>query len=230
MSAVERAHNPRAYAWRLLDSPLAWKALRLILDAAFGLYRRRISLLTQWGVLDGAPSVLDVGCGIGQYCSVTTGPYLGVDMTERYIEHARRRDRHQTGREFRAANVTTLEAERQVFDIVLMVDFLHHLDDGLCENLLTTAARLSRRYVISLEPVQEQQSPLGRWIIDHDRGDHMRSFARYHTLFERSPLIIERSEELHLGPINTRAVLASTSVEQSPNLASHLPREQIDER
>jgi SAM-dependent methyltransferase len=230
MSAVEQVHYPRAYAWRLLDRPLAWETLRFTLDAAFGLYRGRISLLTQWGVLDGAPSVLDVGCGIGQYCSVTSGPYLGVDMTERYIEHARRRHRHQTRREFRAANVTTLEAERQVFDIVLMVDFLHHLDDDLCENLLATAARLSRHYVISLEPVQEQQSRLGRWIIDHDRGDHMRSLARYHTLFERSPLSIERSEELHLGPINTRAVLASASVEQPQNAASHVPREQISER
>jgi 2-polyprenyl-3-methyl-5-hydroxy-6-metoxy-1,4-benzoquinol methylase len=105
--------------------------------------------------------------------------------------------------------VTTLEDEQQVFDIVLMVDFLHHLDDSSCAKLLTTATRLSRSYVISLEPVTEQHNRVGSWIIDNDRGDYMRPVAAYHRLFEQSPLFIERSEELHLGPINTRAVLAS---------------------
>jgi SAM-dependent methyltransferase len=209
VSAIDQAHRSRAQAWQVLDSPFAWAALRVMLDASFGLYRRRISILARWGVLEGGPSVLDVGCGTGQYSAVTTGRYLGVDMTERYIDYARRRNRTQTQREFRAADVTTLEAERQTFDIILMVDFLHHLDDALCGRILATAARLTQRYVISLEPVAEQHGRLGRWIIGHDRGDHMRSLADYHLLFERSPLVIERSEELHLGPINTRAVLAS---------------------
>ncbi len=217
MNTAGQARLSRARAWRLLDSPFAWEALRRTLDAAFGLYRKRIATLRQWGVLDGAPSLLDVGCGTGQYAMVTSGPYLGVDITERYVEHARRRCRHLPQREFRAANVTTLAAERQVFDIVLMVDFLHHLDDAACESLLVTAARLSRRYVISLEPVTEQRNRLGRWIIEHDRGDHMRSLAAYHTLFELSPLVIEHSNALQLGPVNTRAVLASVSGERHPD-------------
>jgi SAM-dependent methyltransferase len=199
----------RSRAWQLLDSAVAWEALRLTLDATFGLYRRRISTLEQWGVLADTPSVLDVGCGIGQYSDVTAGRYLGVDMTERYIAHARRRCRDQPLREFRAADVTTLESENRQFDIVLMVDFLHHIDDASCEKLLGVAARLSRRYVISLEPVTEQNNPLGRWIIDHDRGDHMRTLSEYHKLFDLSPLNVERSDELHLGPIGTRALLAS---------------------
>jgi SAM-dependent methyltransferase len=203
-------------AWQLLNSAFAWEALRLALDAAFGLYRRRIATLTRWGVLEGAPSVLDVGCGIGQYASVTSGSYLGVDLTERYIKHAQQRFGERSDREFRAADVATLEAEQRTFDIVLMVDFLHHLDDTSCESLLATAARLSRRYVISLEPVSEQHNRLGRWIIDHDRGDHMRPLAAYHALLERSPLTVERSEELRLGPINTRAVLMSAPGHESP--------------
>jgi SAM-dependent methyltransferase len=196
-----------------LESAIAWDVLRLTLDSAFGLYRRRISLLRRWDVLDEAPSVLDVGCGIGQYAALTTGPYLGVDMTERYIRRARHRVRHQPGREFRTADVMALESERQTFDIVLMVDLLHHLDDAVCEEMLAIAARLSRRYVISFDPIAEQSNRAGRWIVDHDRGTHVRSQVDYDALLERSPLLIERSEELHLGPINTRAVLASSSGE-----------------
>ena len=27
----------------------------------------------------------DVGCGTGQYCGMTKGPYTGIDLNERYI-------------------------------------------------------------------------------------------------------------------------------------------------
>jgi SAM-dependent methyltransferase len=212
------SYSSRATTWRLLESPLAWDALRLALDAAFGLYRNRIATLNRWGVLDDAPSVLDVGCGIGQYAALSAGPYLGIDITERYIQLARRRYRHQPGREFRTADVMALETERQTFDIVLMVDLLHHLDDAVCENLLAIAARLSRDLVVSLEPVTEQHNRAGRWIVDHDRGAHMRSLAAYQRLLASSPLVIRHSEELRLGPISTRAVLASVPHVREPSV------------
>jgi SAM-dependent methyltransferase len=209
----------RSRAWRLLDNAVAWDALRLALDATFGLYRRRISLLGRWGVLDNAPSVLDVGCGIGQYGHVTAGAYLGIDLTERYIQRAEQRYRHQPQRTFRTADVMSLESEQQTFDIVLMVDILHHLDDSVCESLLAIAARLSRRYVVSLEPVAEQSNRVGRWIVAHDRGAYVRSLAAYDRLLERSSLLVERSEELRLGPIDTRAVLAAAPGHQRPGVA-----------
>jgi SAM-dependent methyltransferase len=188
-----------------------WELLRLTLDASFGLYRRRIATLRRWRVLDDAPSVLDIGCGIGQYARITDGRYLGVDLTERYIEHAQHRFRERADREFRVVDATTLSGDDGDFEIVLMVDFLHHLDDASCQRLLAAAARLSSRYVISLEPVIEQYNWLGRWIIDHDRGDHMRRLQAYLDLFERSPLTVVRSEERRLGPINTRATLLSVT-------------------
>jgi SAM-dependent methyltransferase len=219
-TGARTARLPRFDARRLLDNAVAWDALRLTLDSAFGLYRRRISLLRRWGVLDDAPSVLDVGCGIGQYGALTEGAYLGVDIAERYIRRAQRRFRHQPGREFRTADVMALESERQTFDIVLIVDLLHHLDDPVCEELLTIAARLSRRYVISFEPITEQSNRTGRWIVDHDRGSHVRSLAAYEGLLRRSPLLVERSEELHLGPITTRAVLSSSSGQLDSSVAA----------
>jgi SAM-dependent methyltransferase len=192
----------------VLDNAMIWQALRLSLDSLIGLYRQRVSLLHSWGVLADRPSVLDVGCGIGQYASVTEGAYLGVDRTERYVDRARRLNADHPNREFRAADVDTLRLENLQFDLVLMVDFLHHIDDQTCISLLRSAGGLARRYVISMEPIYEQHNRWGRWIVDHDRGDHMRRLDDYHALLERSQLRIERSEELHLGPINTRAVLA----------------------
>lgn len=189
----------------VLDRPLVWEASRVGLDLAFGLYRRRHALLARWGLLEGAPSILDVGCGIGQYASLTPGRYVGVDLNCSYVEHARRRrgdERHA----FRCVDAAELVAEGERFDLVLMVDFLHHLPDGAAVSVLTTAGELAAGRVVSLEPVTEQANRVGRWFIDHDRGEHMRPHADLLALFEQAGLRIESDEPLRLGPIATRAI------------------------
>jgi SAM-dependent methyltransferase len=189
----------------VLDRPLVWEASRVGLDLAFGLYRRRHALLRRWGLLDGAPSVLDIGCGIGQYASLTRGRYVGVDLNCRWIEHARRR-RGDAGHEFRCVDAAELVAEGERFDLVLMVDFLHHLADDVAVSVLGTARELAAGCVVSLEPITEQPNRVGRWFIEHDRGGHMRSHGDLLGLFERAGLRVEADEGLRLGPIATRAI------------------------
>ena len=189
-----------------LDNPIVWHTSRWLLNLAFGLYRKRFRLLNHWGILDGQPSVLDIGCGIGQYAALSRGPYLGIDLDPRYIAHARRRYRH-SDRAFRAVDVTGLWQESSSFDLVLLVDFLHHLDDEQAVTVLSRAGRLSGGLVASFEPLKQQSNRLGRWIIDHDRGAHIRPLDDLHGLFERAGLAISRSDELYLGPIQTRAIL-----------------------
>ena len=189
----------------VLDRPLVWEASRLGLDLAFGLYRRRRALLARWGLLDGEPSVLDIGCGIGQYASLTSGRYAGVDLNCAYVDHARRRrgdERHV----FRCVDAAELVGEGERFDFVLMVDFLHHLADGAAVSVLHTARDLATGHVVALEPVTEQANRVGRWFIENDRGEHMRPHATLLELFEAAGLAVEADEPLRLGPIATRAV------------------------
>ena len=192
----------------VLDRPLVWEASRVGLDLAFGLYRRRRAVLRHWGVLAGEPSVLDVGCGIGQYASLTTSRYVGVDLNCAYIDHARRRrgdERHL----FRCVDAAELVAEGDRFDLVLMVDFLHHLPNGAAIGILRTARELATGHVVSLEPVTEQANRVGRWFIENDRGEHMRPQAELLALFEAAGLVVEADEPLRLGPIATRAIRSS---------------------
>ena len=189
----------------LLDRPVVWEASRAVLDLGFGLYRRRRALLARWGLLEGEPSILDVGCGIGQYASLTQGRYVGVDLNCPYVEHARRRrgdERHA----FRCVDAADLVAEGERFDLVLMVDFLHHLADEDAASVLRTAGDLAGGPVVSLEPVTEQANRVGRWFIDNDRGEHMRPHADLLALFDRAGLRVEADEPLRLGPIATRAI------------------------
>ena len=198
----------------VLDRPLVWEASRVGLDLAFGLYRRRLALLGRWGLLDGEPSVLDIGGGIGQYASLTRGRYLGVDLHVGYVDHARRRrgdERHA----FRCVDAAELVAEGERFDLVLMVDFLHHLPDDAAVKVLETARELASGAVVSLEPVTEQGNRVGRWFIEHDRGEHMRPHAALLALFERADVRIDADEQLRLGPIATRAIRSALAVPAS---------------
>ncbi len=192
--------------WHLLANPIVWEVSRLGLDLAFGLYRKRVRLLRDWGLVQNAPSVLDIGCGIGQYARVSAGHFLGVDMSEPYIAYARRRHR-RPNQTFRCVNATALLEERAAFDLVLMVDFLHHLTDEECLSVLATAARLAKQHVVSFEPVTFQPHPLGRWIVEHDRGHYVRPLDALTQFYPQAGLTIVKNEPLWLGPIHTRAIL-----------------------
>ena len=85
--------------WQVLDNPVVWEVSRIGLNLSFGLYRKRMQRMRDWGVLQANPSVLDIGCGIGQYANVTEGDYLGVDFNQRYIDYAHsKRRRTNRGR------------------------------------------------------------------------------------------------------------------------------------
>jgi SAM-dependent methyltransferase len=200
--------------WEILDTPALWEATRVGLDLAFGLYRRRIALLRRWGVLDGDASLLDIGCGIGQYSTLASGEYLGIDLNRRYINYAQSR-RGGPGRSFRCVDVRDLSAEGRSFDVVLMVDFLHHLDECACHSLLETARAMTRRALVSFEPIAEQRNPVGRWIVEHDRGDHMRPLVGLRALLETvSGLAVREEVELALGPIATQATLCAPAADR----------------
>jgi SAM-dependent methyltransferase len=189
----------------LLDSPVIWELSRYALDVTFGLYRTRVAKIQEWGLLSGRPSLLDIGCGIGHYARLTQGDYVGVDLSARYIKYARRR-RGRAGRTFRCMDVAGLLEEHATFDIVLMVDLLHHLSDLQVNDLLERVAQLTRGSVVSFEPVTEQKNLLGGWIVRHDRGEHVRPLETLTQAFPRAGLDIVERQELWLGPIRTVAI------------------------
>lgn len=195
----------------VLDNPVIWELSRIGLNVAFGLYRKGMRVMHEWGVLKGHPSVLDIGCGIGQYSEITEGEYLGVDLNHRWIKYARRRHR-RPNQVFRGIDVTALAEEQRGFDLVLMVDFLHHLSEKQCVTTLSHAQQLAQQHVVSFEPISYQPHRVGRWIVENDRGKYVRPFEKLLGLFEESRLTIVKAIEFRLGPINTTAILASPPI------------------
>jgi 2-polyprenyl-3-methyl-5-hydroxy-6-metoxy-1,4-benzoquinol methylase len=194
--------------WQVLDNPIVWNTMRGGLNLAFGLYKKRIRVMQDWGILESRPSIIDIGCGIGQYAGVTEGDYLGVDLNERYIKYAQSSNRRQNA-SFRCVDVADLVAEGQKFDLVMMIDFLHHISDDQVVLLLKTAGQIANKYVVNFEPITDQVNPVGTWLVRHDRGKYMRPSASLDELFAAAGYELVKNQHMRLGPLTAKAVLAS---------------------
>lgn len=192
--------------WKILDNTIVWELSRSSLDIFFSLYRKRIDKMKNWELLEKDISIIDIGCGIGQYSNMTEGRYLGIDLQPKYIEYCMKKYKN-TNKSFRCADAASIASEKSKFDLVLMVDFLHHLSDDSVVKILKDASLLSNRYIVSFEPIIEQVNPIGRWFIDHDRGDYIRPKSSLLNLFRKADLKISESSDMMLGPIRTTATL-----------------------
>lgn len=129
--------------------------------------------------------VLDVGCGPGTNRSqFGDADYLGLDINERYIEHARRR----YGGNFRAVDVTRYavpDAER--YDFILVNSFLHHLPTPEVERILSHLSTMlsDDGHVHILELVLPAGRSVARTLTNLDRGDYARPLEGWGGLFGR---------------------------------------------
>lgn len=132
-----------------------------------------------------AKSVLDIGCGTAAMLHfLPNARYVGLDLSEAYIARARERE---NGRGTFLVGRFDENAVRHLgpFDVVLMVGFLHHLDDGEAHDVLQSCRRVivPGGRVITKDPAfVDGQSPIARWLIRKDRGQNVRTPAAYHTL------------------------------------------------
>lgn len=88
-------------------------------------------MIKEWKIRSDV-SVIDIGCGISQYRKITSGKYFGIDLNQKYINYCNKKYTSYN-RAFRCSDVTTLLDEKTKFDVVLMVDFLHHVPDDLAK-------------------------------------------------------------------------------------------------
>lgn len=168
--------------------------------------------------------LLDLGCGPGDILELLPAvDYVGVDVSSRYVEAARRRF---------GARATFIHADlgevkldpRERFDAVIAIGVLHHLDDraasevmGLAANALAPSGRL-----VTLDPgIDTRQRPLARWLVERDRGRNVRTPEAYAALARRHFASIEPAVRHHLARVpythvilECRGPLASGSEER----------------
>ncbi|MGH7663007.1 MAG: class I SAM-dependent methyltransferase [Gemmatimonadaceae bacterium] len=164
----------------LMENPLAYR----LWQAPFA--ERKLEPLFAHNDLGGARRVLDVGCGPGtnaRHFSHTE--YVGVDVNQRYIEHARR---SCTGT-FLVADAAAPAPLASVgqpgtFDFVLANSLLHHLDTASVESVLRGMRALlgADGYVHILDLVLPEQRCVARALARWDRGEYPRMLAEWRDL------------------------------------------------
>jgi SAM-dependent methyltransferase len=143
-----------------------------------------------WRVQDGQ-KVVDIGCGPANTVHILPAGvrYVGFDVSEKYIGHAREKFSGDPNKIFLVGVaedfVTDLPPQMQGADLVIMNGLLHHLDDD--EAL--TALRLAR---VALAPHGRlvcleacfllSQAPFAHWMLKQDRGQNVRSEPEWKAL------------------------------------------------
>jgi SAM-dependent methyltransferase len=160
--------------------------------SAFDLYQRLIGAPRSKGLFVSehvrarpGERLIDLGCGTGELlASLPDGiSYVGVDIDPAYIETARTKfgDRGQ----FVCADITTYRPAPTSYEVVIGYGVLHHLDDRQCHlafGLARTGLTAGGRAVFA-EPCRTPDAGfIERALMDHDRGRHIRTVARYTDL------------------------------------------------
>lgn len=170
--------------YRLVTLPRFYEGFQNLLGASYA--RRRF--FSEW--VDTAPTsdVLDIGCGPGVSLShISWNSYVGIDLNPGHIARAKTLSARDTVFMVGAAQ-DVLPTLDQTFDVILVLGFLHHLNDESVGCLLESAlARLRRGgSAFFLEPVYlESQNPIARKLKDLDSGQHIRTHNEYSTLISR---------------------------------------------
>lgn len=145
--------------------------------------RAKLAPLLRRNEIDGARRVLDVGCGPGTNADeFTHAEYVGMDLSESYIEAARRQH-HGT---FLVADVRTYKGSPEDrFDFVLINSLLHHLDSSSVTHILQAVhdQLTDDGHVHILELVLPERKSLAHLLARLDRGDYPRPLAQWRQLF-----------------------------------------------
>ena len=167
----------------ILSHPAFYDLTQNILGAG----RSRRKLVREYIRAKPDDQLLDIGCGTAELLPhLPEGlDYLGFDLSQPYIDAARKRygDR---GR-FECMDIANFddEAIKGGADIVLAIGILHHLDDDLAKALIATAwnkLKPSGRLITIDGTLTDDQSRVARTLILRDRGQNIRQPQEYRAL------------------------------------------------
>lgn len=129
--------------------------------------------------------ILDIGCGTGEILEhLSDAEYLGFDISAKYIAMAQKR--YGNRGTFQCEDVSNASLEGvPPFDLAISIAVLHHLNDEEATALFAiarSALKIGGRLVTIDPTFTEEQSVLARFLVKHDRGQHVRTPEGYRNL------------------------------------------------
>ncbi len=185
------------HARTLLDDPRIFRAVRYPL---IGSQKRTRELVRRELEAGPSDSVLDVCCGTGDFADLVSGSYLGVDLNERFIRRARERYAGFANKQFEVMDAAQMQLETGSYDRAMIVNAMHHFDDGLNRGILAELARVIRGRIVIVDAIPNPEGWLRRLVISSDRGDYVRPIDEQLTLISEG-LDVERHYTFDSGLI-----------------------------
>ena len=143
--------------------------------------------------------LLDLGCGTGIILDFLPAlEYWGLDENSWYIHYAQKKKKNDANFLCTDLNKKPWPVEGH-FDRVMATGLLHHLSDQEAVDLMKNVRAVLKphgKFVTFDGFFENGQSPIARWLLSHDRGEHVRSKEGYEflarSIFKRVDLHIER--------------------------------------
>ena len=131
--------------------------------------------------------VLDCGCGPGDLFEYLPDvDYVGIDIDADYVADARSRFGDRATFRLGPLGAETMTEEAH-YDLVLAWGVLHHLDDDQVREFMKLARRSLKPAgrLVTLDPCYaDDQSRVARYLLDKDRGEHVRSVEEWPPLVQ----------------------------------------------
>jgi len=195
----------------ILDNIYVWQLFRRLLNDIFSLYSKRISAIKSLGIND-QMSVLEVGCGTGEFARMTRGRYLGIDMNNQYINYAKKLYGNDPLKQFLREDLTKTKLPKSEFDVVLLIDFTHHVSDEDLNHIFKELNTLNFEHIVIYDPVKQSSNNLwGRMLIFLDRGKYIRSEENQNKLIANH-FKVKKIKKLHLMGVECICVLACPQI------------------
>jgi SAM-dependent methyltransferase len=170
---------------RVLSNPIVYKNFKRAVLPSGTLER----LVREYFIVDDGGSVLDLGCGFGDYAPLYAerSTYLGIDHNASYVETARRMNAGSRATFLVADVADPVVVDHGPFDLIMMSGVLHHLPSSAVRELADHVRPLlspTGRFV-AMEPVFDPDQRLtARLTIAADRGRFARDEDGYRCLLE----------------------------------------------
>ena len=185
-----------------------------------GFFEARLRAIADYLPLESGMRVLDIGCGPGHIVRhLPEGvEYTGIDVDEKSIAFARR-NFGERARFICGYFDDVLAEELKPLDVVMMNGVMHHIgDDELGATLRSIRGALSPTGVLfTLDGCYVPgQSRVAKWLLDNDRGHHVREPEGYRSLLLRDfdPVDLHVRDDLSTWPYTFAIGLARNAALQ----------------
>ncbi len=163
---INKTRGIYPYIDRLFESAWVFNANQILLDGGKARQIKRFLADVPYS------SVVDIGCGPGNWAVVARGKYLGVDTSPSFIQASRRRYADDPDKTFELTDATRLVVN-EPFDLAMLISVLHHLSEDEMDRVMDWVAR-SARYFFILDLYPNPKNPVSKFLYAMDRGNFIR--------------------------------------------------------